>query len=214
MIKSYPRKGHHRSFKSFTQFNSLIKNYSPVTQIAFAIGLTLLVFGLPLTYVLNKNYSAFISLAFQYEPSLIKQIEREQVWTNIFIATMSLSIIAINLYVMWKFVSRFSQSTKVLTNQFRDLSKGKWGDKDQALLDPANYDSLIAHYDYFLKSLQALTLSEIRQLEKLVVDPKNREAYAIWEQLLKAKRSRLGFEEIADENRIAAASIHQMRRSA
>jgi hypothetical protein len=52
----------------------------------------------------------------------------------------------------------------------------------------------------------ALNQNEIKSLEKLIIDPNNRESYAIWTQLLDAKKIRLGYEDISRQNILSAIS--------
>ncbi|MNL44819.1 hypothetical protein D3C87_1674190 [compost metagenome] len=93
------------------------------------------------------------------------------------------------------------------------LMLGQWHIPDYAMPVDDDFRDLSMTYDYFYRALKANTETELKLLEKLSIDPSNREAYAAWKQLLSEKRARLGIEEefILNEN-VASLSESRSKR--
>ena len=94
------------------------------------------------------------------------------------------------------------------------LMLGQWNVPDYPIPEEDDFRDLSMTYDYFYRSLKANTETELKLLEKLSIDPQNREAYAAWKHLLSEKRSRLGIQEefITSENVLELNEFDQKRR--
>ena len=79
----------------------------------------------------------------------------------------------------------------IMEKHMRKLTQGEWTAPDLPH-QQNDFNELLATYDYFYRSLKVMTESEIELLQKLHVDPANREAYAAWKFLLDSKSKRLG----------------------
>jgi len=81
----------------------------------------------------------------------------------------------------------------------KELMHGNWHIPDYKLSIDDDFRDLSVTYDYFYRSLKANTEAELKLIEKLSIDPQNREAYAAWKNLIVIKRSRLGMQEMPFE---------------
>lgn len=168
--------------------------------------------GLPVMYWLNQNYSLFSNLAQTASPSLIRYLEREKIWINVLMLSSGCLFLLLNATLIYRLTHRFIGPAIAMERHIKKLALGNWATPELTIRKDDELHGLLAQYDYFYKSLQAVTLTELKQLEKLSVDPDNVEAYSIWQNLMRTKRERLGFAEIATENVLAAASNRGLRR--
>jgi hypothetical protein len=78
-----------------------------------------------------------------------------------------------------------------------------------------DFRDLSMTYDYFYRSLKANTEAELKLIEKLTIDPQNREAYAAWKSLMTIHRARLGIEEgfVTNENVAEMSEFDRKRRA-
>ena len=82
-----------------------------------------------------------------------------------------------------------------MEKHMHQLMLGQWHIEDYKIPEEDDFRDLSMTYDYFYRALKANTETELKLLEKLSIDPQNREAYAAWKHLLLEKRSRLGLTE-------------------
>ncbi len=168
--------------------------------------------GGPVLYWLNQNYHFFVEMSYNKSPGLVPYLEKEQIWINTLVISSAILSMILNATLIYKLTHRFIGPASALEKHMKKLARGKWSTPELTIRKDDELHALLAQYDYFYKSLQAVTLMELKELEKIAVDPNNIESYAAWHNLIKAKRDRLGFAEIATENALAAASNRGLRR--
>ncbi|MNT26749.1 hypothetical protein D3C72_1623420 [compost metagenome] len=95
------------------------------------------------------------------------------------------------------------------------LMLGQWDIPDFKLPEDDDFRDLSMTYDYFYRSLKANTEAELKLLEKLTIDPQNREAYAAWKSLMNTQRARLGIEEtfISNDHVVEMTEFDRKRRA-
>lgn len=167
----------------------------------------------PFVFFANENFMFFQNLALESSPSLISHLEREQIWFNIL---YFITIVSIGFSHWWftkKFVSNFNGQVQSFDRHLKHLIRGEWFTPPLRVREKDDFKELVEQYGYFYKSLQALTKSEIQLLEKMKIDPSQRENYTLWKMLLQQKKARMGYEEIISENNQALNSSSYWKRA-
>ncbi len=156
-------------------------------------GATLL-FLIPTYYFITQNYNTFMSLAYDVSPGLVNHLDREVSWIRAFMIASFLTITGISLIVSMRMTKTLINPLVQMEKHMRKLMMGQWNIGDYKIPEDDDFRDLSMTYDYFYRALKANTEIELKLLEKLSIDPQNREAYAAWKNLMEIKRSRLGIE--------------------
>lgn len=173
-----------------------------------------ILFLLPAFYFINQNYDLFKTLAYDTHPHLVQHLEREVTWLRIFLAASFLFLTGVTLFLGVRMTKNLLSPLIKMEQHMHKLMLGQWNIPDYSLPEEDDFRDLSMTYDYFYRSLKANTETELKMLEKLSIDPQNREAYAAWKHLLSEKRSRLGIPEefITSENVAEMNEFDQKRR--
>ena len=172
-------------------------NYISYLTIAVA-GASLMAFGAAY-YFLNQNFQLFTALAFDTHPGLVQHLEREFAWLRGFMIIGFVVIVLSTLFLTLRMTQKLIDPLVRMEKHMRKLTQGEWAIGDLTNQDN-DFNELLATYDYFYRSLKIMTLSEMELLQKLHVDPANREAYAAWKSLLETKSKRLGISLLPERN--------------
>jgi len=174
-----------------------------------------LLFLLPAYYFLQQNYHLFTSLAYDSAPTLLSHLDREVSWLQIFFVSSFFFITGMIFVLSIKMTRNILSPLIRMEKHLNQLMLGHWSIPDFKTHEKDDFRELSMTYDYFYRSLKANTEAEVKLLEKLAIDPQNREAYAAWKSLLHTKRSRLGIEETVEPTEIVANLIEfdQRRRA-
>lgn len=196
-----------RHFPKWEKSNISIYNFLISTS------LMIILIGGPLIYLSNENFNFFQKLSVDSSPSLLFHLEREQVWFNI-ISTFLLASIAFgNWWFAFKLIRNFRGQVNAFDRHLKHLIRGEWSVPPLRFHENDDFKELVDQYGYFYKSVQAMTKGEIQLLEKMKIDPSQRENYILWKTLLQQKKSRLGYEEIINENASAITSSIYWKRA-
>lgn len=173
-----------------------------------------ILFLLPAFYFINQNYELFKSLAYDTHPNLVAHLEREITWLRIFLVASFAFIGGVTLFLSIRMTRNLLSPLIRMEKHMHQLMLGQWHIPDYHLPEEDDFRDLSMTYDYFYRSLKANTETELKLLEKLSIDPQNREAYAAWRHLLTEKRARLGIKEefIINENVLSLNEFDQKRR--
>ena len=178
-------------------------NYISYLTLAVS-GASLLAFGAAY-YFLNQNFQLFTSLAFDTHPGLVQHLEREVAWLRGFMTVSFVVIVLSTLFLTLRMTQKLIDPLVRMEKHMRKLTQGEWTIQDLPNQD-SDFNELLATYDYFYRSLKMMTLTEMELLQKLHVDPANREAYAAWRSLLESKSKRLGISLMPDRKFEAPAA--------
>lgn len=155
---------------------------------------SLVLFFAPAYYFIQQNYQLFVSLAYDTQPALVSHLERELVWLAIFMV-LSLGILSgLTMLIGLRMTKNVLAPLVQMEKHMKELMYGHWYIPDYKISNADDFRDLAITYDYFYRSLKANTETELKLIEKLSIDPQNREAYAAWKNLMLIKRSRLGIE--------------------
>ncbi|QDK36672.1 hypothetical protein [Bdellovibrio sp. NC01] len=173
-----------------------------------------LLFFLPTFYFVSQNYELFKTLAYDTQPHLVQHLEREITWLRVFLAAAFVLITSVTLFLSMRMTKNLLSPLVTMEKHMHHLMLGQWNIPDYHIPAEDDFRDLSMTYDYFYRSLKANTETELRLLEKLSIDPQNREAYAAWKNLLAIKRSRLGIKEefITNESVVELSEFDQKRR--
>lgn len=172
----------------------------------------LIVLTLPVIYWLNQNYEFFKSLSLSKTPSLFRHLEREQIWINTLMGFNLLALILLNVWLVRRLIEKFEGPARAIERHLKKLIRGEWKTPELKTRESDELKLLVEEYNYFYKTLQTLTLNEIKALESIRIDRSQRDSYSWWYQLLQQKKARMGYADIADENVLAASSSLYWRR--
>lgn len=171
-------------------------------------------FLLPSFFFVNQNFDLFKSLAYDTQPNLIQHLEREVTWLRVFLSASFLFLTGVTLFLSIRMTRNLLSPLVKMEKHMHQLMLGQWDIPDFHVPEDDDFRDLSMTYDYFYRALKANTEMELKLLEKLSIDPQNREAYAAWKQLLGEKRARLGIKEefITNENVVNLNEFDQKRR--
>jgi hypothetical protein len=155
-----------------------------------------LIFFAPTYYFVKQNYDLFVSLAYETHPALVTQLEREVIWLTIFMALSLGFVMGLSMLIGLRLTKNVLKPLLRMDKHMKELMHGNWHIPDYKISASDDYRELSMTYDYFYRSLKANTEAELKLIEKLSIDPQNREAYAAWKNLIVIKRSRLGMQEL------------------
>jgi hypothetical protein len=151
-----------------------------------------LIFLLPALYYVQENFEIFFSLAYKNAPALLENLEREILWLKIYFAISSLFTIGLCSYIGYKLTGNILGPLIAIEKHMLKVTRGDWSSLDFRIRAHDDYRTLADTYSYLYKSLRAQTEQELKWLEKIVIDPQNREAVAAWEALVQTKQAQLG----------------------
>lgn len=206
------RVGPQKNYRQFILNKGFQYKYSWYMVTAVAGGS--LLFFLPAFYFVTQNYELFKNLAYDTQPHLVEHLEREVTWLRIFLGVSITTLIGVILFLSVRMTRNLLAPLMTMEKHMHQLMLGQWHIPDYHLPEEDDFRDLSMTYDYFYRSLKANTESELHLLEKLSVDPQNREAYAAWKQLMNDKRARLGMKDtfITSENVVNLSEFDQKRR--
>lgn len=151
-----------------------------------------LMFLVPAYYFISQNYQIFSSLAYETSPGLVKHLDRELIWLKCFMAVSFFSITGISMFLCMRMTKNLVNPLILMEKHMRQLMLGQWHIADFKMTEDDDFRDLSMTYDYFYRALRANTEIELKLIEKLSIDPQNREAYASWKNLMEIKRTCLG----------------------
>ncbi|WP_413558667.1 hypothetical protein [Bdellovibrio sp. HCB209] len=203
---------HGNGRKRFILNKAFQYKYSWYMITAFAGGA--LLFFIPAYYFISQNYELFKTLAYDTQPRLVEHLEREMMWLRVFLGASLVAIAGVTLFLSIRMTKNLLAPLIKMENHMHQLMLGQWHIEDYVIPQEDDFRDLSMTYDYFYRALKANTETELKLLEKLSIDPQNREAYAAWKHLLAEKRSRLGIKEefISNDTPTELVELNSRRR--
>ncbi len=162
-----------------------------VFLLLFTVAGAALILWLPVLYFSVGNYDLFYKLAYDKYPQFIQHLERELVWIIVFGCISISTLLGLTVLIGYRLTLHILDPIKKIEKHMRHLAEGQWFDFDIRDSQDDSYRGLLLNYEYLVKSLKANTEREIKILERLSIDPMNKEAYRNWTQLLENKRGLL-----------------------
>lgn len=163
-----------------------ISTFSLILLIAFSGA------SIPLLYLYGKNYAIFEKLSFDFYPSLVENLYQEKNWMWILYGMSMLSLVGFSIYFGLKFTKKILYPIHQIEKHLHQMMLGNWTHQIEFDETKEDFKSIKISYDYFQRSLKANTEMELNLLQKIVVDPNNRDSYLAWKNLVEAKAQRIG----------------------
>lgn len=154
------------------------------------IGTLLLFLGFTVSNLL-QNYGIFKRLAYESSPQLVNYLEREVTWLVIFAGVGILAVAGLTFLIGFKMTTGILRPLIHMERHMMKVIRGDWSTEDFRFSKKEDLTDLFGTYSYLYRSLRSQALMEIKLLEKLVIDPNNREAMVIWKQLVSMKKTQL-----------------------
>lgn len=170
------------------------------------VGFSILLFVVPVWYFLNQNYEIFSRIAFDTHVDLIEHLERELVWLAIFAFLAATVVLSFSVFIGMRLTAMMIGPLIRMEKHMRIVTLGDWSSHDFRIREHDDYRGIFETYSYLYRSLRAQTQSELKLLEKLSIDPNNREALAIWQNLVDSKKRQLNTHTGAASMPIAAVA--------
>lgn len=92
----------------------------------------------------------------------------------------------------------------VLQNHIKSLTKGDWAVNEVAVKESDEFRDFVSSYNYLYHSIRQVTTNDLNRLKQLSIDPENRIAHQIWQEMIREKSEQLGLLEETN----ATASDH------
>jgi hypothetical protein len=179
---------------------------------AGAIGASL-VFMIPAWYFSHQNFSIFKALAYDVQPDLIVHLEREIQWLKGFLVACLALMAIFSVSMAYRIINAILGPLIGLENHMRKVALGDWKNEDFHQRSEDDFRSLATTYSYLYRSLRAQNEADLRQLEKLSIDPHRREAHMAWQTLIQTKRTQLGLENQSSDPAVEISLVPQKRRA-
>ncbi len=177
--------------KSLVSLESKRFLYQNVFLLVFTVLGAALILWLPVIYFSVQNYELFYKLAFDRFPQFIQHLERELIWIIMFGGISLVALLGLTALIGYRLTLHLLEPVKKIERHMRHLAEGQWFDFDMRESKDDSYRGLLLNYEYLVKSLKANAEREIEHLERLSIDPANRESYRIWMQLIENKKGLL-----------------------
>lgn len=157
-----------------------------------AVAGSVAIFMLPTWYFINQNYEIFQHLAYDIQPQLLEHLDREKTWILFLFLFAEVSTIGFSAWIGLRITTALVGPIWSLERHMKKVTLGDWSAEDFRIRATDDFRSLANTYSYLYRSIRAQTESEIKMLEKMVVDPKDVENYSTWKALLTSKKQQLG----------------------
>lgn len=180
------QESHHRFRRRYMVFLSMTMS---MTMFIF-LGLS--------AYYLTQNYSIFKKLAFQTNPQLIAYLDREITWFLILLSVCTVAVLGLSLYIGHRITMEIIRPLIHMERHMKKVIKGDLKSDDFRFSKAEELFDFFSTYSYLYRSMRAQTQTELKLLEKLVIDPHNRESMNNWKQLIETKRRQLAIPEEID----------------
>jgi hypothetical protein len=172
--------------------------YRYVLYLLLSVGGSASLFLAASSYFVSDNYEILKNLSYDLQPDLLYHLEKEVFWLYGFMWVGILSVLFFVGFIGFNLTKKLSHPLLVIENHLKKLSQGHWNIPQLEIHEESEFKEALDSYNYFYKSLQANAESEIKLLEKISVDPNNREAYMAWQSLIQKKRMMLGIEGLSN----------------
>lgn len=145
----------------------------------------------PLWYFHNQNYGVFFDIAKTQAPELLEHLERESHWLIGFCVFSVISLLALTTWVCIRMTTNIIGPLISMERHMWKVTTGDWSAEDFRIRADDDFRELAQTYSYLYRSLKAQASSEIKLLERIVVDPSQKDSYNAHMTLMNLKRSQM-----------------------
>ncbi|MBC86520.1 MAG: hypothetical protein CL677_05010 [Bdellovibrionaceae bacterium] len=166
----------------------------------FVSGIVLLAIAcvfIPSFYFLNENYKIFTDIAYEYAPNMVRHLDREYGGLILIASGTFVAVGAFFFILGLKVTAKIIAPIHIITNHLRNLSRGRWFDRPVRIRDTDEFQDLVDAYNYFYHSFQKAISRDLKKLEKIHVDPADRDSFFALQEMISEKKQQLN---IAEDN--------------
>lgn len=153
--------------------------------------LSILIFIGPLWHFQNQNYQVFMTLARDSAPQLLEHLERETFWLIGFSLFSLVSLFVLTTWVTLRMTSNIIGPLISMERHMWKVTTGDWSSDDFRIRADDDFRELAETYSYLYRSLRAQAASEIKLLERVVVDPSQKDSYNAFMTLMNLKKTQM-----------------------
>lgn len=166
--------------------------------VAMALGLSVccLLFLVPALFFVEQNYEIFTALAYDVKPALVEHLEREVIWLRFFLAAGSLATVGAGVLFFHRLLRHLLQPLEKVEDHLRSLGEGEWHRPFPGSQDAYTYRTFFIAYENFHHALKASAETELRLLQRLSVEPQNRDSLVALRTLIANQHHKLGLPEV------------------
>ncbi len=143
-------------------------------------------------YLLNHNYALLIKSGHLTNPKLVDGLERELWLTNRFLFGVFGGLIVFLFFAGMKITHKIVAPLLIIQHHMRELARGNLQKARVRLRKSDEFLDFADSFNYLVAAVQKQTEWDLRRLESLKPDERNRDAYHLWEQMRNEKKSQLG----------------------
>jgi hypothetical protein len=148
-------------------------------------------FMAPSWYLLSQNYAIFNRLARVAEPQLLEHLRREIWWLVGFSVFSITSLIVVTTWVGLKMTANIIGPLISMERHIWKVTSGDWSSPDFKIRSEDDFRDLAEAYSYLYRSLKAQAEAELKLLEKVHIQPEQRDAYNALHSLMDLKRKQM-----------------------
>lgn len=135
-----------------------------------------------------------MALSQKTAPNLLIHLERETMWLAGFAAFSLLSLFVLTTWVTLRMTSNIIGPLISLERHMWKVTTGDWSSEDFRIRADDDFRELADTYSYLYRSLRAQAAAEIKLLERMVVDPSQKDSYNAFITLMNLKRTQMSRE--------------------
>jgi len=140
-------------------------------------------------YLINHNYHILIRAGLLTSPKMVDAMERELILSNRLLFSVFFGLLAFLAFAGLKLTHRIIMPILIIQNHMRELARGNLKNAEVRLRKTDEFLDFADSYNYLVASLRAQALQDIRRIESLKPDERNRDAFETWLALIDEKRS-------------------------
>lgn len=182
---------------------------------AWTLGLTSLflvaAFAGPALYFVRDNYEIFTRLAYGADPRIVSSLERELGWITALLGLATVASGVLTGITTLRITTLLLGPLSSMEKHMRKLIRGDWSQHEFKVREADEIRDLTGTYAYLYRTLRAQAETELKGLEKIIVDPAQAESFRSWQTLVNLKRRQLGLSEIGTSEE--TSSFRDSRRA-
>jgi hypothetical protein len=175
--------------KTFISHFVFKKKYLSI--LLLGLGSALLLFLLPAFVLVLQNYNLLKEIAPTIDGSLFFHYQRETVWLCGFLIASFAMVLGIVYLFGLKIINKMLGPIYEVEQHLSKISTGDWTEPTFEHNQNDDLFEFLDLYSYTIRTFKSRIEVELKILERLNVDPNDRDAYDSWLKLIELKRSQV-----------------------
>jgi hypothetical protein len=158
--------------------------------------LGIVLFLSPVFFYVNENYSIFLDQAYSLAPTIIDNLEKEQLWVNGILISCILGFVIFISILTLKATSNIVGPIYALKRHMEHLTKGKWNKGNLKVRDTDEFKDFIDSYNFLYKKLVKDSEQDLLALQSLDIDNLDPISKQTIQQIIAKKKNQLGYADL------------------